>query len=121
MLLRYHTVDVFTRLRFGGNPLAVVLDADALTTEQMQAIAREFNYSESSFVLRPSDSNHTARVRIFTPTVEVPFAGHPNVGTAFILASAGVAGMGTSLSSKKKPAWFGRSSRAAANASRRYN
>ncbi|UOK70697.1 PhzF family phenazine biosynthesis protein [Ancylobacter polymorphus] len=87
--LRFHTVDVFTQTRFGGNPLAVVLDADELTTAQMQAIAREFNYSESSFVLRPSDPAHTARVRIFTPTVEVPFAGHPNVGTAFVLASAG--------------------------------
>ena len=93
MLLRYHTVDVFTQTRFGGNPLAVVLGADALTAEQMQAIAREFNYSESSFVLRPSDPNHTAEVRIFTPTVEVPFAGHPNVGTAFVIASSGVAGM----------------------------
>jgi trans-2,3-dihydro-3-hydroxyanthranilate isomerase len=93
MLLRYHTVDVFTRTRFGGNPLAVVLGADGLSTEQMQAIAREFNYSETSFVLRPSDPRHTAEVRIFTPTVEVPFAGHPNVGTAFVLASAGVAGM----------------------------
>lgn len=90
MRLRYHTVDVFTQTRFGGNPLAVVLGADALTTEQMQAIAREFNYSETSFVLRPSDSSHTARVRIFTPTVEVPFAGHPNVGTAFVLAHTGV-------------------------------
>lgn len=94
MLLRYHTVDVFTQSRFGGNPLAVVLGADALTTEQMQAIAREFSYSESSFVLRPSDANHTAQVRIFTPTVEVPFAGHPNIGTAFVLASAGVTDMG---------------------------
>jgi trans-2,3-dihydro-3-hydroxyanthranilate isomerase len=93
MLLRYHTVDVFTRTRFGGNPLAVVLGADGLTAEQMQAVAREFNYSETSFVLRPSDPRHTAEVRIFTPTVEVPFAGHPNVGTAFVLASAGVAGM----------------------------
>ena len=93
MLLRYHTVDVFTRTRFGGNPLAVVLSADGLTAEQMQAVAREFNYSETSFVLRPSDPRHTAEVRIFTPTVEVPFAGHPNVGTAFVLASAGVAGM----------------------------
>lgn len=92
--LRFHTVDVFTQTRFGGNPLAVVLEADDLTTAQMQAIAREFNYSESSFVLRPSDPAHTARVRIFTPTVEVPFAGHPNVGTAFVLASAGVAAMG---------------------------
>ena len=75
MSLRYHTVDVFTRTRFGGNPLAVVIDADGLTTKQMQVIAREFNYSESSFVLRPSDERHTANVRIFTSTVEVPFAG----------------------------------------------
>lgn len=88
--LRYHTVDVFTRTRFGGNPLAVVIDADGLTTKQMQVIAREFNYSESSFVLRPSDERHTANVRIFTSTVEVPFAGHPNVGTAFVLASLGI-------------------------------
>lgn len=93
MILRYQTVDVFTQTRFGGNPLAVVLGADGLTTEQMQAIAREFNYSETSFVLRPSDPRHTAEVRIFTPTVEIPFAGHPNVGTAFVLASASVAGM----------------------------
>lgn len=92
MSLRYQTVDVFTRTRFGGNPLAVVLDADDLTTVQMQAIAREFNYSETSFVLRPADPGHTAQVRIFTPTVEVPFAGHPNVGTAFVLARNGVGG-----------------------------
>jgi trans-2,3-dihydro-3-hydroxyanthranilate isomerase len=87
MQLTYHTVDVFTRTRFGGNPLAVVLDADALTTDEMQAVAREFNYSETSFVRRPADQRHTAEVRIFTPTTEVPFAGHPNVGTAFVLAS----------------------------------
>lgn len=83
----YHTVDVFTRTRFGGNPLAVILDADALTAEQMQAVAREFNYSETSFVRRPAEARHTAEVRIFTPTMEVPFAGHPNVGTAFVLAN----------------------------------
>lgn len=87
MKLRYHTVDVFTRTRFGGNPLAVVLNADDLTSEQMQTIAREFNYSETSFVLRPIDDRHTAHVRIFTPTVEVPFAGHPNVGTGYVLAT----------------------------------
>jgi predicted PhzF superfamily epimerase YddE/YHI9 len=87
MKLRFHTVDVFTRTRFGGNPLAVVLDADGLTGEEMQMIAREFNYSETSFVLRPKDNRHTAHVRIFTPTVEVPFAGHPNVGTAYVLAA----------------------------------
>ncbi|MDO6963822.1 PhzF family phenazine biosynthesis protein [Rhizobium alvei] len=89
MRLQYHTVDVFTRTRFGGNPLAVVLDTDGLSTEQMQAIAREFGYSESSFVMRPFNPHHTAQIRIFTPTVEVPFAGHPNVGTAYVLAKTG--------------------------------
>ncbi|MCF3639718.1 PhzF family phenazine biosynthesis protein [Rhizobium sp. TRM95111] len=88
MRLPFHTVDVFTRTRFGGNPLAVVLDADGLTGEQMQAIAREFHYSETAFVLRPRDAGNTAHVRIFTPSVEVPFAGHPNVGTAYVLATA---------------------------------
>ncbi|WP_420408874.1 PhzF family phenazine biosynthesis protein [Hoeflea sp.] len=83
----FTTVDVFTRHRFGGNPLAVVLDADTLDETQMQAIAREFNYSETTFVLRPADERHTARVRIFTPACEVPFAGHPNVGTAHVLAA----------------------------------
>jgi trans-2,3-dihydro-3-hydroxyanthranilate isomerase len=88
MKLPFHTLDVFTRLRFGGNPLAVVLEADELTGEEMQMIAREFNYSETTFVLRPKDARHTAHVRIFTPMVEVPFAGHPNVGTAYALATA---------------------------------
>ncbi|MBW0004312.1 MAG: PhzF family phenazine biosynthesis protein [Hyphomicrobiales bacterium] len=88
MQLVYHTVDVFTRTRFGGNPLAVVLGADGLTREQMQAVAREFNYSETSFVLRPIDRRYTACLRIFTPTMEVPFAGHPSLGTAFVLAKA---------------------------------
>lgn len=86
---QFHTVDVFTTTRFGGNPLAVILDARGLSTAQMQAIAREFNYSESTFVLPPTDPAHTAQVRIFTPTQEVPFAGHPNVGTACVLASIG--------------------------------
>jgi trans-2,3-dihydro-3-hydroxyanthranilate isomerase len=87
--LRYafRTVDVFTTRRFGGNQLAVVLDADGLETAQMQAIAREFNYSETTFVLRPDDPGNTARVRIFTPATEVPFAGHPNVGTGHVLAN----------------------------------
>jgi trans-2,3-dihydro-3-hydroxyanthranilate isomerase len=85
---RYVTVDVFTDLAFGGNPLAVVLDAEGLSTEQMQAIAREFNYSETTFVLPPRDKAHDAQVRIFTPVSELPFAGHPNVGTAFVLASS---------------------------------
>lgn len=83
---RYVTVDVFTERAFGGNPLAVVLDAEGLTARQMQAIANEFNYSETTFVFPPRDANHTAHVRIFTPRIEVPFAGHPNVGTAVALA-----------------------------------
>lgn len=83
---RYVTVDVFTDQAFGGNLLAVVLDAEGLSDAQMQAIAREFGYSESTFVLPPRDAANTARVRIFTPTREVPFAGHPNVGTAVVLA-----------------------------------
>ncbi|MCK1274704.1 PhzF family phenazine biosynthesis protein [Bradyrhizobium sp. 61] len=87
MRLSFKTVDVFTGTRFQGNPLAVVLDADALSTVQMQAIAREFNYSETAFVCAPRDPLNTAEVRIFTPTVEVPFAGHPNIGTAFVLSS----------------------------------
>lgn len=86
MKRRYVTADVFTDRMFGGNPLAVVLDAAGLSTTQMQAIALEFNYSETTFVLPPDDPAHTAKVRIFTPRAEVPFAGHPNVGTAFMLA-----------------------------------
>jgi len=87
MKRRYITVDVFTDRAFGGNPLAVVLDAGRLSTAQMQAIAREFNYSETTFVLPPKDPAHDAQVRIFTVNREIPFAGHPNVGTAFVLAS----------------------------------
>jgi trans-2,3-dihydro-3-hydroxyanthranilate isomerase len=87
MQRRYVTVDVFTDHAFGGNPLAVVLDAGGLSTAQMQAIATEFNYSETTFVLPPRDSAHDAEVRIFTVRSEIPFAGHPNVGTAFVLAS----------------------------------
>jgi len=85
VLRRYVTVDVFTDRLFGGNPLAVVLDATGLSTAQMQLIAAEFHYSETTFVLPPRDPHHTAQVRIFTPRVEVPFAGHPNVGTALVL------------------------------------
>ena len=87
MQRRYITVDVFTDRAFGGNPLAVVLDARGLTTAQMQAIATEFNYSETTFVLPPRDAANDAEVRIFTPVRELPFAGHPNVGTAFVLAT----------------------------------
>jgi trans-2,3-dihydro-3-hydroxyanthranilate isomerase len=87
MQRRYITVDVFTDRAFGGNPLAVVLDAGGLSTAQMQAIATEFNYSETTFVLPPRDAAHDAQVRIFTVRSEIPFAGHPNVGTAFVLAT----------------------------------
>lgn len=87
MQRRYITVDVFTDRAFGGNPLGVVLDAEGLSTEQMQAIATEFNYSETTFVLPPQDKGNDAQVRIFTVRSEIPFAGHPNVGTAFVLAS----------------------------------
>lgn len=83
--LSYITVDVFTSTRFEGNPLAVITDARGLDDEAMQRIATEFNYSEVTFVLPPENPENTARVRIFTPTMEVPFAGHPNVGTAYVL------------------------------------
>jgi len=96
MQRRYITVDVFTDRAFGGNPLAVVLDAGGLSTAQMQAIATEFNYAETTFVLPPRDDANDAQVRIFTPKQEVPFAGHPNVGTAFVLATQ----------AKKPPARF---------------
>jgi trans-2,3-dihydro-3-hydroxyanthranilate isomerase len=87
MQRRYITVDVFTDRAFGGNPLAVVLDAGGLSTAQMQAIASEFNYAETTFVLPPRDAAHDAQVRIFNVNSEMPFAGHPNVGTAFVLAT----------------------------------
>lgn len=86
MQRRYVTVDVFTSAIFGGNPLAVVLEPEGLTAAQMQSIATEFNYAETTFVFLPKNPNHTAHVRIFTPRIEVPFAGHPNVGTAVALA-----------------------------------
>jgi trans-2,3-dihydro-3-hydroxyanthranilate isomerase len=89
MALRYVTVDVFSDFRFGGNQLSVVLDAGGLDEELMQAIASEFSYAETTFVRPPADAANTAEVRIFTPKSEVPFAGHPNVGTAFALARIG--------------------------------
>ena len=89
MQLEFITVDVFTERQFGGNPLAVVLNARGLATEQMQAIAGEFNLAETTFVLPPRDPSHSAEVRIFTPRAELPFAGHPNIGTAFVVASEG--------------------------------
>jgi trans-2,3-dihydro-3-hydroxyanthranilate isomerase len=88
---RYYICDVFTDRRFGGNPLAVLPEAEGLSDEEMQQIAREFNFSESAFVLRPKQG-HARRVRIFTPTTEIPFAGHPNVGTAFVLGTLGAFG-----------------------------
>lgn len=87
-MLPFHTLDVFTDRPYAGNPLAVVLQADDLTVAQMQAIAREFNLSETIFVQRPRDPAHTARVRIFFPTAEIPFAGHPTIGCAIHLAVA---------------------------------
>src|SRR6476620_5813518 len=89
MTYKYHTLDVFTDVAFGGNPLAVLTDARGLSTGQMTALTREFNYSETVFVLPPDDPKHTRRVRIFTPGSELPFAGHPTVGTAFLLAAVG--------------------------------
>jgi trans-2,3-dihydro-3-hydroxyanthranilate isomerase len=83
----YVTVNVFTSTRFAGNPLAVFPDARGLTDGQMQALAAEFNLSETTFVLPPDNPQHHARVRIFTPKLELPFAGHPNVGTGFVLAT----------------------------------
>ena len=91
MRYQYYICDVFTDVRFGGNQLAVLPSAEGLTTEQMQQITREFNFAESSFVLPPT-AGHTRRVRIFTPAREMPFAGHPNVGTAFTLATTGAFG-----------------------------
>lgn len=86
MKLSFHTLDVFTAKPFAGNPLAVVLGADHLSTEQMQTICREFNLSETTFVMPPADPANTARVRIFSPGGEMPFAGHPTIGTAILLA-----------------------------------
>lgn len=90
-MLRYifHTLDVFTDHIFGGNPLAVFPNSVGLKTEQMQAVAREFNLSETVFVFPPDHSAHTRRLRIFTPSTELPFAGHPTVGTAHLLAAIG--------------------------------
>ena len=85
--MRYFILDVFTTELFKGNPLAVVLDADELSSETMQSIAGEFNLSETTFVLKPSSSKAERRVRIFTPALELPLAGHPVVGTWYLLAS----------------------------------
>jgi trans-2,3-dihydro-3-hydroxyanthranilate isomerase len=87
----YEVVDVFTEAPFTGNPLAVVFGAEALETVQLQAIAREFNLSETVFVLPPSQSGATYRARIFTPAAEIPFAGHPSVGAAVTVVRRGLA------------------------------
>lgn len=86
MQLTYYTLDVFTEQRFSGNPLAVVMGGDELSTEVMQAIAAEFNLSETVFLVKPGNQAHTARMRIFTPATELMFAGHPTIGTAALLA-----------------------------------
>lgn len=91
-MLEFETWDVFTEARFSGNPLAVVRVAEGLSVAQMQVIAREFNLSETIFVMPPADPTHTARVRIFFPTAEIPFAGHPTIGCA--IALSGLAGPG---------------------------
>lgn len=80
-------VDVFAEQRYGGNPLAVVLDAASLDAGEMQAIAREFGFSETTFVGAPPDAPGPCPVRIFTPSLEIPFAGHPTLGTAWVLRS----------------------------------
>jgi len=84
-------VDVFTDCRFGGNPLAVFKDARGLSADDMQKLAFEFNLSETTFILPPENSANTARVRIFNRTAEMAFAGHPSIGTAYVMARAGLA------------------------------
>ncbi len=91
MKYRYFICDVFTDTRFNGNQLAVLPDAAGLSDAEMQKLAREFNFSETAFVF-PAEQGQTRKVRIFTPTTEVPFAGHPNIGTAFVLAETGELG-----------------------------
>src|SRR3954468_19142975 len=88
-MLDYQVVDVFADAPFAGNPLAVVFDADELETAAMQAIAREFNLSETTFPVRTTNADADYRLRIFTPRTELPFAGHPSVGTAWLMAQRG--------------------------------
>ena len=89
MKYAFHVVDVFSRSPFGGNQLAVLPEASGISTEGMQKIAREFNFAETTFVLPAEQADHTCRVRIFTPKAELPFAGHPTVGTACVLVMRG--------------------------------
>ena len=87
MRLQFYTLDVFTDRPFGGNPLAVVLNADGLSSQRMQSIAAEFNLSETVFVSKPAKAGTSrARLRIFTPQTELPFAGHPTIGASYLLA-----------------------------------
>ncbi len=95
MKRNYYILDVFTETPFAGNPLAVVRGAEGMSAERMQAVAREFNLSETVFVLPPRDPVNTARVRIFTPQRELPFAGHPTIGTAVLIAQLDAPGMPT--------------------------
>lgn len=88
-MTQFFVYDVFSAVPFGGNQLAVIPDATGIAEDQLQKIAREFNFSETTFVYPPKDANHTAQVRIFTPTMEVPFAGHPTIGTAVALRDEG--------------------------------
>jgi trans-2,3-dihydro-3-hydroxyanthranilate isomerase len=88
MRYQYYLCDIFTNVRFGGNQLAILPHAEGLSDGQMQKIARELNLTETTFVF-PPEGGHTRKVRIFTPTTEVPFSGHPNIGTAFALATVG--------------------------------
>jgi trans-2,3-dihydro-3-hydroxyanthranilate isomerase len=103
MKLKFATLDVFTSTRFAGNPLAVVFDADGVDAAAMQAVAREFGHPETVFVLKPEAPDSTARARIFTPAVEMPFAGHPTVGTALALALRRGAGSDLVLEEKIGP------------------
>jgi trans-2,3-dihydro-3-hydroxyanthranilate isomerase len=93
MTLKFCTLDVFTDRRFGGNPLAVFADAPELPTGLMQSIAREFNLSETVFIVKPRDPRAQRRLRIFTPARELPFAGHPTIGAAQVLVEEGLAGV----------------------------
>lgn len=88
-MTQFLVYDVFTDAAFGGNQLAVIPDATGLEEDSLQRIAREFNFSETTFVFPPENPDHTAKVRIFTPTQEIPFAGHPTVGTAVALGDLG--------------------------------
>ena len=94
MKYKFYIVDVFSPAQFAGNQLAVLPEASGISPEGMQKIAREFNFAETAFVMPPADPAHTCRVRIFTPNAELPFAGHPTIGTACVLAMGGHCGPG---------------------------